>query len=384
MRAIILAGGYGSRLQPLTLRIPKAQVSVAGEPVLAHILHLVEKANVSKVVVSLNKNQESIEEFFGDGADFGIDLEYHYEHSESDVDKPGAVGALHELVQELGPEESFVIGGDNTIYGLDLDRMLTFHRQKQAAATLALYELSNPRLVEQYGVTKTDTEGRITAFQEKPSMKDAISRQASTAVYLLSETFLRKSLPEFVQWAKGKAGKADRIGDLWNHFYQTQHLYGFPFSGVWGDTNSVESYLDTHVRVMEHRQIGTVVDPSATIDASAILVAPVIIGPGCQVGAGATVGPFSVLESGVSVGNGASVIRSILYEGTQVGAKSWVEESILDQGVTLGENCRLEKLGMLGQGVRLEGGARVLAGSKIWPHASLSSDAVVRGCLKFE
>ncbi len=381
MRAIILAGGYGSRLQPLTLRIPKAQVSVAGEPVLSHLLHMVEKAQVSKVVVSLNKNQESIEEFFGDGSDFGLDLEYHYEHSESDLDKPGAVGALHQLVQELGPEESFVIGGDNTVYGLDLDKMLVFHRQKQAAATLALYELSNPRLVELYGVTKTDPDGRIVGFQEKPSMKEALSRQASTAVYVMSETFLRKSLPEFVQSSQGKA---DRIGDLWHHFVSKQPLYGFAFSGVWGDTNSPESYLETHVRVMEHRQIGVVTDPSAQVDASAKLVAPVIVGPGCNVAAGAVVGPFSVLESGVNVGEGAHVVRSIVYADVNVGKAAWVEESILDQGVALGDGCRVEKNSVLGESVALEGGARVLAGSKIWPHASLSSDAVVRGCLKFQ
>lgn len=380
MRAIILAGGYGSRLQPLTLRIPKAQVSVAGEPVLAHLLHLVEKANVSKVVVSLNKNQQSIEDFFGDGGDFGVDLEYHYEHSESDLDKPGAVGALHQLVQETGPEESFVIGGDNTVYGLDLDRMLTYHRQKQAAATLALYELSNPRLVEQYGITKTDPDGRIVAFQEKPSIKEALSRQASTAVYILSETFLRKSLPEYVSATR----KADRIGDLWSHFVQTQALYGFAFSGVWGDANSVESYLDTHVRVMEHRQLGIVVDASASVDASAKLIAPVIVGSGCQVGAGATIGPFSCLERGACIGSGSTVMRSIVYEGVQVGPHCWVEESILDQGASIGENCRVEKQSILGQNVVLEGGARVLAGSKIWPHACLSSDAVVRGCLKFQ
>ncbi|MBI5226149.1 NDP-sugar synthase [Candidatus Micrarchaeota archaeon] len=380
MRAIILAGGYGSRLQPLTLRIPKALVSVAGEPVLAHLLHLIEKAQISKVVLSLNKNQEPIEEFFGDGSDFGIDLEYHYEHSESDLDKPGAVGALNQLVQELGPEESFVIGGDNTVYGLDLDKMLAYHRQKHAAATLALYELSNPRLVEQYGVTKTDAEGRIVAFQEKPSVKEAVSKQASTAVYIMGETFLRKAIPDYI----ASTGKADRIGDLWHHYVKTQELYGFPFSGVWGDTNSAESYLDTHMRVMEHRQIGTVVDPSAQIDASAKLIAPVIIGPGCIVGAGAAVGPFSTLEQGVTVGNGASVIRSILYPGVQLAEKTWVEDSILDQGVLLGSGCRVEKQSMLGENVQLDAGARVLAQSKIWPNANLSSDAVVRGCVKFQ
>ncbi len=381
MRAIILAGGYGSRLQPLTLRIPKAQVSVAGEPVLSHLLHLVETANISKVVISLNKNQESIEETFDDGADFGVDIEYHYEHSESDLDKPGAVGALHQLIQELGPEESFVIGGDNTVYGLDLDKMLAYHRQKQAAATLALYELSNPRLVEQYGVTKTDADGRIVGFQEKPSMKDAISRQASTAVYLMSESFLRKSLPQYVTSSQGKA---DRIGDLWHFFVDKQPLYGFAFGGVWGDTNSPESYLETHVRVMEHRQIGAVSDPSAQVDPSAKLVAPVIVGPDCTVGAGAVVGPYSVLDQGVQVAEGAHVVRSILYPGVRVGKAAWVEDSVLDQGVVLGDGCRVEKQSVLGESVVLESGARVLAGSKIWPHAALSSDAVVRGCLKFQ
>ncbi len=380
MRAIILAGGYGSRLAPLTLRIPKALVNVSGEPVLAHLLYLIEKADISKVVISLNKNQECIEEVFGDGSDYNVSIEYHYEHSQGDLDKPGAVGALHRLAKELGPEESFVIGGDNTVYGLDLDRMLAFHRSKKASATMALHELSNPRLVEQYGVVKTDSDGRITGFQEKPSVKEALSRLASTAVYVMSESFLREKLPAYV---KSRQDKADRIGDLWHHYVAREPLYGFSFNGVWGDTNSVDSYLETNAKVMQFRALGAVVDDSAQVDESAKLVAPVVVGPGCVVGAGAVVGPCTVLGERVSIGAGSNVSKSILYEGVSLGKSCWVEESVLDRSVSLGDACRVEKQSMLGEGVALQGGARVLASSKVWPSLCLSSDAVVRGCLSF-
>lgn len=381
MRAIILAGGYGKRLAPLTMRLPKALVSVAGEPILSHLLHLVSDANVSNAVISLNKNQKPIEEFFGDGSDFGVSLQYHYEHSESDLDKPGAVGALSDLASELGPQESFVIGGDNIVYGLDLNKMLAFHKSNKATATLALYELSNPRLVELYGVCKTEPDGRICAFQEKPSTKNALSRLVSTAVYVMSESFLRQRLPEYVE---EKKGEADRIGDLWHHFLDSEELYGFSFSGVWGDANSPESYLETHQRVMEFQGQRVEVDESAFVSPDAKLVSPVAVGPDCRIEAGAVVGPFTTLGSNVSVGKGGVAAKSILYDDVSLGVKAHVDAAVLDQGVTLEDEARVEKNAVLGEGVRLEKGARVLMGSRVWPKLNLDAGAVVRGCLSYD
>lgn len=367
-------------MAPLTLRLPKALVSVAGEPIISHLLHLISEAKITKAVISLNKNQKQIEEFFGDGSNFGVSVEYHYEHSESDLDKPGAVGALSDLVSELGPEESFVIGGDNIVYGLDLDKMLAFHKANAAATTLALYELSNPRLVELYGVCKTDPDGRIAAFQEKPSPKDAVSRLASTAVYVMSESFLREKLPAYVQ---EKKGGADRIGDLWHH-YLGDELYGYCFSGVWGDANSPESYLETHHRVMEFQGERVDVDESASVSSDAKLVSPVAIGPGCTVEAGAVVGPFTTLGANVSVGKGAVVAKSIVYDGVSLGQKTHVDASVLDEGVVLEDDARVEKHAVLGQTVHLEKGARVLMGSRIWPKMNLDAGSVVRGCLSYD
>ncbi|MBI4360305.1 NDP-sugar synthase [Candidatus Micrarchaeota archaeon] len=381
MRAIILAGGYGKRLAPLTLRLPKALVAVAGEPIISHLLHLISEAHITRAVISLNKNQKQIEEFFGDGSDFGVSVEYHYEHSESDLDKPGAVGALSELVSELGPEESFVIGGDNIVYGLDLDKMLAFHKSSRAAATLALYELSNPRLVELYGVCKTEPDGRIAAFQEKPSAKDAVSRLASTAVYVMGESFLREKLPAYVQ---EKKGEADRIGDLWLHYLDSEDLYGFAFSGVWGDANSPESYLETHQRVMQYQGERVDVDESASVSPDAQLVSPVVIGPDCVVEAGAVVGPFTTLGARVCLGKGAIVAKSILYDGVSLGQKTHVDASVLDQGVRLEDEARVEKHAVLGERVRLEKAARVLMGSRIWPKMNLDAQSVVRGCLSYD
>ncbi|MBI5036928.1 NDP-sugar synthase [Candidatus Micrarchaeota archaeon] len=373
MRAIILAGGYGSRLAPLTLRLPKSLVPVAGESVLAHLLKMTADTHVSSVVISLNNNQKLIEQTFGANA-FGIPLTYHYEESRSDADKPGAIGALAGLVGALGAEESFVLGADNAVYGLDLRKMSEFHHSRKAKATLAFYELDNPRLVELYGIAKLEKDGRVGAFQEKPKASEAFSNLASTAVYLLSPEFLEADLPGYV-----KAGHSrDRLGDLWNHFVGKIPLYGFPFHGLWGDANSSESYVHLNRRVMEYLKSGSV---KSAVPKEAVVEKHVLSGKNCSFGPGSLVSSYSCLGDNCHLGGKAKVMSSILFDNVRVGEGSKVDESILDSKVVVGKNCLVEKFSILGEGVVLGDNVRVLSGARVWPFKKIRSGEVVEGVL---
>lgn len=370
MRAIILCGGYGKRLAPLTLRLPKSLVPVAGESVLGHLLRLCSISGITHAVLSLNVNQKVVEDHFGAHA-FGMKLSYHYESSKSDADKPGAIGALYQVVQELGSEESVLLGGDNTVFGLDLKKMLAFHRGKKAAATLALYELTNQKLVCLYGIAKSDPDGRLSLFQEKPKSDEAVSNTASTLLYVLSEEFLSKHLADYVE---NQRGKTDQIGDLWNYFVDKIPLYGFPFSGVWGDANSPESYLELHARVMQLYPARFDVAKSAILSESAKILPPVVIGDRCRIESGAIVGPNCALGTACVVEKNARVEGSILFDGVKIGQKARVFNSAADKDSTVGEQCLLEPFSIVGEGATIGPKAKI-RGVRVWPNKKVPKGA---------
>ena len=375
MRAIILAGGYGSRLAPLTLRLPKVLVPVAGEPPIVHQVKMLKNAGVTNVVVSLNHNQQAIEKRLGNGSAYGVRISYAYEKSFSDADKPGAIGALNNLVGELGAEDSIILGGDNTVYGLDLKKMLAAHKKsKKAEATLALYQLENKRLVQLYGIAVIDPKGRITGFQEKPSPEAAKSTLASTAVYIVSGAFLGKRIPAYVAAGHSR----DRIGDLWQHYVSKAKIHGFPFQGVWGDTNSPESYVEINKKAMNYLEKGAV-HPSARIHPKALVRQPSFIGQDCVISEGAVVGPYACLGAGCKIGAGAVVDGSILFNSVSVEAKARVTDAVVDEGCNIGEEAIIERYSMLGKSSKVGTRARVVGGSKVWPGVRLAAEAFLEG-----
>ncbi len=357
MKAILLAGGYGTRLFPLTLRVSKVMVPVAGKPVLEHLVRACASAGVEEVVISLNTNQGVIEKYFGDGSRFGTKIRYIYESTMSDEDKFGAIGAIEFAAKQAGITDGcIVINGDNVFYGLDLRRMDEHHAKHGGAATLALFTLADKRDVEQFSAVSVDANHRILKFQEKPKVSEAISNLASVGIYRLGDAVIREYLPAYVAEHKRLSKKPDRVGDLWQSFVEKMPLSGFAFSGVWGDTNTAKTYIDVHKQAMRFI-VGkppqqkcqcthgdkVIIDPSANISPDALIRGPVIIEAGCTVEAGAIIGEGTHLMHGVTVGAGAMVTASIIFPRVSIGPDARIDEAVIDTGASIGRGCRVEQ-----------------------------------------
>ena len=398
LKAVLLAGGYGTRLQPLTLRLPKVMVPVAGRPVLEHLIRACATAGIEESVVSLNTNQGVIESYFGGGEKFGIKISYVYEDTMSDEDKFGAIGAIDYAVRKAGINgECIVINGDNVFYGLDLKRFMKTHCEKKGGATIAFFALSDKRDVEQYGIAQLDGHGRVMRFQEKPKLSEAVSHLASTGVYHFSESLLKEYLPAFVAKHKKEAKKPDRVGDLWQSFVEEKPIFGHTFAGMWGDTNSPKTYVECHKQAMKFL-VGRpfsqkflckngdkiIIAADTKISEEAIINGPCIIGDGCVVESGATIGSGTHLMNGVRVEKNAVVNGSLIFEGAVVGQNAKVDDAIVDEKVVLGSNSRIEQYAIVGCSCKIGKNAVVANNSKVWPFVELSDGTILHGDAKVE
>jgi NDP-sugar pyrophosphorylase family protein len=395
LKAILLAGGYGTRLFPLTLRMPKVMVPVAGKPVLEHLLTAMGRSGIRDVVVSLNVSQKAIEQYFGRGERLGVSITYVYEDSQSDEDKFGAIGAIqYALSKTGGADECLVVNGDNIFYGLDIQKMREAHRATNGAATLALFSLSNPADAQHYGVVQVDKGGRILRFQEKPKQDEAVSRLASAGVYQLGSQFIKEYLPAYVEEHKRMSKKPDRVGDLWAYHLEKLPIYGHAFEGMWGDTNTPQTYINAHKQAMQfyvgdyaHSESGLQVTDankvhiakSAQVSPQASIRGPCIIEDEAVVEAGAVVGPCTHLGKKAVVGQNASVHGSVVFRGAKVGQRAHVTDSILDIASIVGDSAVVEEYSILGYKASLAANGRLTSNSRIWPLLEAGPGSVIGG-----
>ena len=393
MKALILAGGFGTRLQPLTLRIPKVMVPVAGKPVIAHLIEICRTAKIEEVVISLNSAQKAIENYFGDGLKFGVKIAYVYEQAARDEDKMGAIGAIsHVLSQVDASGDWLIIGGDNIFYGLDLARLSAAHASSGASATLALYQLKDKRDCEQYGVVQLGAGGRIIKMQEKPKTEEAVSSLACAAVYAVGEAFLKEYLPKFVQEAKAQGKKADRLGDLWAKYASQAPIYGHAFEGMWGDANTPKTYIETNkqamafakgdcseleCRIIDRQTVKAA--PGANVHPDATIKGPCIIEDGVTIGAGAVVGHGTHLMKGAKVGENAFVSGSIIFNNASIGANARVIDSVVDMAAKVGISAQIEPYSLIGFQSKIGEGAKILQETRVWPFVEIGANSIASG-----
>ncbi len=396
VKAILLAGGYATRLQPLSLRLPKVLLPVAGKPVIAYTLELLREAGVTELIVSLNEQQKVIEEVLGDGSRYGVNISYVFEKTSSDDDKLGAIGAILNSVEEAGvSEDCLVLGTDNFVQGLDLKAFREQHEGGEAGASIALFQLSNKSDVEHFGVAKLDGR-KITAFQEKPRVQEAVSTLASTAVYYLSKHALCELLSEYVAEQKAAGNRADRLGDFWKWLLEKTRVEGFVFEGVWGDIGTPSTYLETNRLAMNSLVRGEPVNKpgifsqgdvvcgeNVSIGKGAVIKGPAIIGEGCVIGENSVVGPYAHLEKRSRVGDDCVIKDSIVFEDAAVADSCHLAGSLIDKNATVGKGSRLDYNCIIGEECVLGEGSRVLAYSRIWPRLRLGRQSVVEGAISF-
>ena|SRR5438105_11855403 len=342
MKAVILAGGEGTRLRPLTLTVPKPVVPVVDRPFLAHQLDLLARVGVTEIVFSLAYQPERIQAVFGDGRARGLRI--HYAVEETPLGTGGAVKNAEPLLDDV----TIVLNGD-VLTDADLPGALHAHRESGAAATLVLTPVPNPAA---YGLVETDGEGRVRSFIEKPTDPSQITCDTINAgIYVLDASTLSLMPPrENHSIERGFFPALLRRGDLvraWVH------------RGYWIDIGTPEKYMQVHRDILDGRfpvelegrpRAGGRVHAGAKVEEGAQLEGPFYVGPGCRVASGAQVGPGAVLTAGVAVSAGARVRDSVVWEGAELGPDCLVEGALVSSGVRVGAHARVLAGAVLGEG----------------------------------
>ncbi len=340
MKAVILAGGEGTRLRPLTLSAPKPVVPVVDRPFLRHQLDLLASAGIREVVFSVAYRPERIQAVFGDGSALGFRIHYAVE------DSPLGTGGAIKNAEPFLDERTVVLNGD-VLSDLDLAAIVAAHAARGASASIVLAPVPNPAA---FGLVETDPDGRVRRFQEKPKPEEITTNTINAGVYVLETRVLELIPPAVVHSIeRGFFPALLARGDV---------VLGPVHRGYWIDIGTPEKYRQVHRDILSgaypvslegEKRAGGHVHASATIDPRASLKAPFFVGPRCRVDAEALVGPGAVLVDTVHLAAGAQVDDSVLWTGCAVGPEARVSGALLGPGVTVGRSA-VVRGSVLGEG----------------------------------
>jgi mannose-1-phosphate guanylyltransferase/phosphomannomutase len=368
-KAVVMAGGEGSRLRPLTLERPKPLAPVANRPIMEHILRLLKRQGIHQAAATLYYRADDIERAFGNGSDLGMELVYTRE------DRPlGTAGSVRLAEDFLGKEPFVIISGD-ALTDYDLRPAMEFHRQKGSLATLVLARVPNPK---EFGIVITEPDGRVQRFLEKPDWSEVFTDTVNTGIYIIDPAVFRLIEPgRSVDWSQDVFPQLLRDG---------APLYGYVMpGGYWSDIGALDQFLEAQMDVL-HQEVevempGEEIRPGIWLGPGAVLDDEAIIEGRCLIGAGARVKAGARLEAGVVLGPGVIVDEQAVVRGSVVMANAYVGAGTLVQGAILGERVLMKRDAVVGEGAVvgdrtvLESDSEVRPGVKVWPDKVLERGA---------
>jgi mannose-1-phosphate guanylyltransferase / phosphomannomutase len=382
MKAIIMAGGQGTRLRPLTSDQPKPMVRIVNLPCMEHIVNLLARHGITDVGVTLQFMPEEIQDYFGDGSEWGVNIHYSIEDAPA-----GTAGSVKMAEQQLDleGERLFIISGD-ALTDCDLTEVVRFHEEKDAEVTMVLKSVENPL---DFGIVITEEDGRISRFLEKPAWGQVFSDTVNTGIYLLEPSVMGE-IPD-----PEKEGEYDFSKELFPRLLeQDRSLYGFVTDAYWEDIGTLEQYasaqrdvLDGEVR--DVRPPGTrlreniYVGKRAQVDDEE-LEGPVVIGDNVRIDEGAKISPYTVIGNNVVIAAGASVERSIVAEGTYIGEGAELIDTMVGRNSYVQARARILERSALGDDVIVGEGATISPEVKVYPHKTIESGANVTQSLIYE
>lgn len=329
--AVILVGGRGTRLRPLTVSTPKPMLPTAGFPFLSHLLARIQAAGMRHVVLGTSFKAEVFEAYFGDGSDFGLEIEYVVEK-----EALGTGGAIRNVADKLRFDTAMIFNGD-VLSGANLGDILQTHTSKGADVTLHLVRVADPRA---FGCVPTDSEGNVLEFLEKTP--DPPTDQINAGCYVFSRSVIeqipagrvvsveRETFPGLLSSGAKVVGHVD--ASYWRGM-------GRPDDFVQGSSDLVRGIA--YSPLLEGRTGESFVDDSAGIAGGVILMGGTAVGRGTDIGAGCRVDD-SVIFEGVTIEPGAIIRGSIIAAGARIGANARISDCVIGEGVQIGARCELQ------------------------------------------
>lgn len=369
MKAVIMAGGKGSRLRPLTCNKPKPMVPIVNRPMMEHIIYLLKKYGFKEVWVTLFYLPELIQNYFGDGSEYGIKINYSLEESPL-----GTAGSVKKIINNLN--DTFLVISGDALTDINLEEAIKFHKEKTAKASIVLNKVSDPL---EYGVVITDQQGKVKRFLEKPGWGEVFSDTVNTGIYVLE--------PEiFHLFETGK--EFDFSKDLFPMLLDKGELIGgFVADGYWSDIGTLEQYRQAHYDVLmgkvkvsiPGREVkpGVWLGESVEIDPKAQIEGPILLGDYCRVKADARVEDFTVVGNYGIINEGTSIKRGIIWNHCYLGPYSEIRGGVFCHHTYLkGKNVVFEG-SVLGEGVSMGTRSTLKPNVKVWPNKNIESGSVL-------
>ncbi|MDI6732172.1 MAG: NDP-sugar synthase [Candidatus Margulisbacteria bacterium] len=364
MKALIMAAGYGTRLEPLTIAVPKPMVPIVNIPTMQHNIELLKAYGFDEIVANIHYHPEQIENYFGDGSAFGVNLAYSYEEN-----LLGTAGGVLKMAREIAHiEETFVVLSSDALTDINLSRLAAYHKEKKALVTLALLEVAD---VSQFGVVVQDEDGKIIAFQEKPNPKEAQSHFVNTGVYVME--------PEVLKMIPGAPYDFGR--QLFPQLIKNSApIYGYKMVEYWSDVGNLEQYMRSSYDAMQGRvriripgkKVGscTFIGEREQIDSSARFEGSVIIGDRCLIGREVII-KDSIIGDKCVIADGVRIEGSVIWSDNMIGREAQVNKAIIGNWCTVGSKAKIS------EGAVVANRAIVSAGAIVPPKARLKPGEMV-------
>ncbi len=374
MKAVLMAGGEGSRLRPLTINRPKPMVPIVNRPVMEHCLLLLRKHGITDVIVTLQYMAAVIQDYFGDGSSLGMNLIYSIE------DEPlGTAGSVKKAQEHL--TDTFIVISADALTDFDLSSIVKSHRKNRAIATLTLHRVENPL---EYGVVITDEGGRIKQFLEKPSWGEVFSDTVNTGLYVLEPSI-------FDYYPSDKA--VDFSQDVFPQLLERgDRLYGFVADGYWCDVGNLSEYMRANVDLLEGRvkaePIGIEIRPGVwaasedvEIAPNVLLEGPIFLGESVKIQNGAVIRGPTVIRDNALIDERVRIERSIIWRNTFISDRAEVRGAIIGRQCAIKSRAMIFEGAVIGDQTTIGEGAIVQPGVKVWPNKEIEAGATVSSSL---
>ncbi|MDF0727168.1 NDP-sugar synthase [Cytobacillus sp. S13-E01] len=369
MKGVILAGGRGKRLRPLTCNLPKPMVPLLHKPVMEYSIELLKKHGITEIAITTHYLSKSIQNYFGDGSEYGVTLHYF------DEDKPlGTAGCLKSAQNFL--DETFLVISGDALTDLNLTEGIKFHKEKESLLTIFLKKVENPL---EYGIVMTDCTGRVQRFIEKPKWSEVYTHTVNTGIYVVNPAI-------FSYWKSGtfQDFSYDLFPKLLHH---NERLYGFEGEGYWSDVGKIDRYIQTQFDMLDNKVdikiqgeekyprvwVGT----NVSIEEGALLVGPLFIGANTVIRTGAKIDPYSIIGQDNLIEANASIERSICWNDVYIGSSSKL------QGVTIANDTQISSEAVLcehciiGDHSKIGYKSWIKPGVKVWSNKVIFEEAVI-------
>ncbi len=377
MRAVVMAGGEGTRLRPMTANQPKPLLPVANRPLLEHVLRLLKRHGFDETVVTVQFLASLVRTYFGDGDELGMHLSYATEQTPL-----GTAGSVRNAESALRDDAFLVISGD-ALTDIDLGEVVAAHRRTGALVTVCLTRVPDPL---DFGIVVAGEDGRVERFLEKPTWGQVFTDTVNTGIYVMEPEVFRHLPPE---------GPVDWSGDVFPALLDAgAPVYGHVAAGYWEDVGTRASYLRAHADVLRGRVRvdvggfevspgvwygdGVVVDPDAQV------TGPALLGDFVKVEAGASVGELTVLGNNVVVKGGAVLERAVVHDNAFIGPQASLRGCVIGKHTDVLRAARVDEDAVVADGCVVEQEAWISHGVQVYPFKTIEAGAVVHTSVIWE